>query len=137
MMDKEKYLKNAFKAYRANKKRLREMSFDGMKKTNYGATSRPTGTPKGYEQALVSYLDEKAAIEKQVEIVERTLEYYEVRERAFCDGKAKYIRCRYLKGYNTIRTTIECNISEGTFCNWCRDIMDTAAAVADMYTLWA
>ena len=136
MVEKEKYLKRVFKAYKDNKRRLRELSFDGARGIDYTKTRSAKGAPKGNEQALVSYIDEKRKLEKQVDIVERTYSHYHIKEMAVCDGRAKYIHCRYIKGNKTIKTIMECCISESTSTNWVKDIMETAAAIADIYSLW-
>ena len=136
MLDKEKYLKRVFKNYKDNKRRLRELSFDEVRAVDYSKTRSTGGAPKGTEKALVSYLDEKRKLEKQVDIVERTYSHYRIKEIAYCDSRAKYIHCRYIKGNKTIKTIMECCISESTSNNWVRQIMETAAAIADIYSLW-
>lgn len=135
MEKKEQYIKQAFKQYRTNKKLLSEMQFETLRGAGYN-----TAKPKrrgGYENALASFIDRKAAIEKAVEIVERTLYYYEISERANGDGKAQYIRCRFIQGMGFTRAGIECFVPESTACKWFSDIRETAAAIADLYNLWA
>ena len=136
MLDKEKYIKRVFKSYKDNKRRLRELSFDEVRAVDYSKTRSTSGAPKGTEEALVSYIDEKRKLEKQVDIVERTLEYYRIDEKAKCSGYANIIRWRYIKGYSYNRAIIECNLPESTMNFAIRGIMETAAAIADIYSLW-
>ena len=136
MLDKEKYLKRVFKSYKDNKRRLRELSFDEVRAVDYSKTRSTSGAPKGTEEALVSYIDEKRKLEKQVDIVERTLEYYRIEEKSKGLGKANFIHWRYVKGVKFCRAFMECNVSESTGFYWVRDIMQTAQAIADIYSLW-
>lgn len=136
MTDKEKYIKRVFKNYKYNKSRLRELSFDDLRGIDYTKTHNTNGTHKGNEQALVSYIDEKRKLEKQVDIVERTLAHYRIKEIAHCDYRADIIRYRYIKGRSFTIAAVECNLSESTFTHAIRDIMETATAIADIYSLW-
>lgn len=135
-MNKEQYIKRAFKNYHKNKQRLRELSFNTVRGVDYGKATNKNGTPKGHEQALVNYLDEKRELEKQVEIVERTLAWYRVQERAKGCGKAEYIRHRFIKNMSFERAGIECSVGSTTASYWLNEIRETAAAIADIYTLW-
>lgn len=135
-MNKEQYIKRAFKNYYKNKQRLRELSFDTVRGIDYTKATSKNGTPKGHEQALVCYLDEKRELEKQVEIVERTLDWYRVQERAKGCGKAEYIRHRFIKNMSFARAGIECCVGSTTASYWLNEIRETAAAIADIYTLW-
>ena len=135
MQNKDKMIKKAFAEYRQNKKRLSEMQFETLRGRDYNTAKTKIRT--GQETALVSYIDSKAAIEKAVEIVERTLYHYEIYERAYADGKAQYIRCRFVQGMGFTRAGVECGVPDSTACFWYSDIRETAAAIADLYNLWA
>ena len=134
MEEKEQYIKQAFKQYRMNKKLLSEMQFETLRGAGYN-TAKPKQRA-GYENALAAFIDNKAAIEKAVEIVERTLYHYEIYERAYADGKAQYIRCRFVQGMGFTRAGVECGVPDSTACFWYSDIRETAAAIADLYNLW-
>ena len=135
MTGKEQFIKAAFKNYRKNKKRLSEMRFDNLRAVDY-TRKKAKSKCGGFEDALAAFIDEKIAIEKAVELVDRTLYHYEVIERAHADGKALYIRCRFLQGMSFARAGIECGVGDSTATNWLKDIRETAAAVADLYALW-
>ena len=131
-MNKEQYIKRAFKNYQKNKQRLRELSFDTVRGIDYSKATNKNGTPKGHEQGLVRYLDEKRELEKQVEIVDRVLWFYKL------DGKEKdeYITQRYLKEKKVYQVAMDLFVADKTLLRWDKDIQATAARVADMFNLW-
>ena len=133
MTERERYIKNAFKKYKENKKRLREMSFDAVRGIDYTKGNTGKGTRKGCENALVSYLDEKATIEKQVAIVDRCLWFYELDEDT---AKIDYIKKRWFKGLPLYRVAMECFIATGTAVTWGKEIFDVATRAADLFDLW-
>ena len=132
MTEKERYVKQAFKNYKENKKQLRSISFDGVKTVDYSRPKVSESTFQGRENALIGYLNKKEKIERQIMIVERTIWYYEL------DGgeKAKYIRFRWIKGYPLYRVAMECYIANGTAVTWGKEILSTAARVADLFNLF-
>ena len=133
MQEKIDYIKTAFKRYKENKRLFREMSFDGVRGIDYSKGTNKTGTPKGHEQALVQYLDEKRELEKQVEIVERVLWFYKLDEDT---AKIDYIKKRWFQGLPLYRVAMDCFISSSTAVNWCKEIFDIATRAADLFNLW-
>ena len=135
MTEKEKYIRQAFARYRKNKKQIAEMRFEQSNSASPPATKSRKNS-NGYENALIGYIDKKLKLEKACEIVERTLYHYEVYERANGDGKAQYIRCRFLQGMSFALAGVECELAESTACFWLEDIRTTATAIAETYNLW-
>ncbi len=133
MQDKSNYIKTAFKRYRENKRLLREMSFDSLCGIDYTKGRTGKGVRKGQENAIVSYLDEKATIEKQVAIVDRCLWFYELDNDT---AKIDYIKKRWFKGLPLYRVAMECFIATGTAVTWGKEIFDVATRAADLFNLW-
>ncbi len=133
MTDKEKYIKRTFKCYKENKKKQRAASFESVRAVDY---SRAMGSGNcrsdGLESALVQYIDEKSKLEKQIAIVEKTMWYYQLDG----NGKYDYIRFRWVKGYPIYRVAMECYIGITTANVWGKEILQRAAAVADLFDLW-
>lgn len=132
MLNKQKFIKNAFKRYKEHKTRLRKMSFDGLRAVDYSRTRTSKSKTKGQESAIVHYLDEKAAIEKQIEIVDRVLWFYELDD----SPKHGYIVARWVKGFPAYRAAMECYISESTGHLWAKEIWQVGERAADMFNLW-
>lgn len=130
---KSKYIKTAFKRYKENKRILREMAFDGVRGIDYTKGNTGKGARTGHENALVSYLDEKAAIEKQVAIVDRVLWFYELDNDT---AKIDYIKSRWVKGLPLYRVAMDCYIANGTAVTWGKDVLALAARAADIFDLW-
>ena len=132
MTEKEKYLKKVFRAYNNNKKRLKEISFNAVSGVDFSKQRTSTGIPKGNEHALVSYLDEKTAIEKQIELVERVLWFYRIEGK----GRDEYIKLRYMKNMKCYRVEMELFVSHSTIMAWEKEIIKKAELCADMLGLW-
>lgn len=132
MTDKERFVKQAFKNYKENKKRLKSLSFGNVKAVDYSRQKVSESTFQGRENALIGYLNEKEKIERQITIVDKTIWYYEL------DGgeKANYIRFRWVKGYPLYRVAMECYIANGTAVKWGKEILETAARVVDLFNLF-
>lgn len=133
MMDsKSKYIKTAFKRYKENKRLFREISFDGVRGIDYTKGNTGKGARTGQENALVSYLDKKQRIEKEIALVERVLWFYELDE----NPKHGYIIARWVKGKPAYRAAMDCYICESTGHLWAKEIFATASRVADLFNLW-
>lgn len=137
MMDKERYIKRAFKCYKENKKKLREASFESVRAVDYSkAVGGGNRRRDGLESALVQYIDDKMELAKQVEIVERTMWWYKIDGMKKGHAKYDYIQFRWVKGYPIYRVAMECYIGVNTANRWAKEIWKLAAAVADMFDLW-
>lgn len=132
MTEKEKYIKNAFKNYKLNKKKLRNVSFDGLHAIDCTKVKTGKNTSNGQENAIVSFLDEKARIEKEIKIVEHVLWFYELDG----GGKREYIVSRWIKGFPNHRAAMDCYISEATGYLWTKEILQVGIRAADLYNLW-
>lgn len=132
MTDKERYIKQAFKHYNENRKRLKELSFESVRAVDYTQPRFSKGAPKGDEGRLVSFLNLKTGLEKQIAIVDKVLLFYEMEG----GGKDEYIRLRWLKGHSTVSTALNCFISEKTARRWEKEIFERAARAADLFNLW-
>ncbi len=135
MTDKEKYIKKAFQHYNENKKRLNSLSYDGLKAVDY-SRQQTKAVARSDDYALIKYVDEKQKLLKAVAVVDRTLDYYDIRAKAFADGKATYIRFRWVKKMSYEHAAIECNIPSSTACYWLKEIREVAYTICDIYKLW-
>lgn len=130
--EKDKYIKKAFACYRINKKRLRDATFDGLHGTNYERLRTANGTPQGQENALVAFLDEKRKLEKQIELVDRVLEYFKIDG----SGKDDYIKARYFDGRYIYQIAMDLYTSDRTLLRWEKEIRRTAERIAEIYNLY-
>ena len=73
------------------------------------------------------------------EVIELTVNYFDDEaKREYGDvrnGKGEYIRKVYFDGLPLVRTMHALDISEGTYFNWRRDILNRAAIFASAYGL--
>ena len=130
--EKEKYIKKAFACYRSNKKRLMETTFDGLRGTDFERVRTANGAPKGQENALVVFLDDKQNLEKQIELVERVLEYFKIDG----SGKDDYIKARYFDGRFVYQIAMDLYTSDRTLLRWEKEIRRTAERIAEIYNLY-
>lgn len=133
MTDKELYIKQAFKRYRENKKALGQMSFYSVRAVDYTKMHVKTNATDKTENAIIAHIDRKREIEKQIEIVERTIWFYELDED---NGKVEYIKSRWFKRSPAYRAAMDCFISYGASCRWAKDILSVAQRAADMFKLY-
>ena len=132
MTEKEKYIKAAFKNYNDNKKRLQSISYESLHAIDYTKQRTKTSRATTGNKRLLNYIDLKQKLEKQIELVERVLWFYQLENL----GKDEYIIQRYFKGKLLYRVAMDINLSESTLHNWERDIRETAARCADCFGLW-
>lgn len=136
--EKREYIKRAFRDYVNNKRTLENMNFPGLGGVDY---SRPSVVSdkfqNGSENSCLRYIDRKQVIEKQVEIVKRTIEHYKIEDKKHGgDGKAKYIYNRWLRRLSYRRSALETNLSERAAMYWEEEIYFTAEIIAEEYSLF-
>ena len=137
MTEKRKYIKQAFKNYNANKKSINLLPFPSRSAVDYSKPMIHSGTNEnGVEKNVVSYLDKKAEIDKQVIIVNKTLEHFRMEYLAKGKKQYLYIVNRWLKGMSYCRTAIECEIPKSTAGYWIEEIYTVAESFANAYDLW-
>lgn len=137
--EKREYIKRAFRDYVNNKRTLENMNFPGLGGVDY---SRPSVVSdkfqNGSENSCLRYIDRKQVIEKQVEIVKRTIEHYKIEDKKHGgDGKAKYIYNRWLRRLSYRKSAKLLNISERTSDYWIEEIFFTAEIIAEEYSLFS
>ena len=133
MTDKETYIKQAFKRYRENKKALGQMSFYSVRAVDYTKMHVKTNATDKTENAIIAHLDRKREIEKQIEIVEWTIWFYELDNE---HGKVEYIKSRWFKRLPLYRVAMDCFISHGASVKWGKDILAVGKRAADMFNLY-
>lgn len=137
--EKREYIKRAFRDYVNNKRTLENMNFPGFGGVDY---SRPSVVSdkfqNGSENSCLRYIDRKQVIEKQVEIVKRTIEHYKIEDKKHGgDGKAKYIYNRWLRRFSYRKAAGEANVSERAAMYWEEEIFFTAEIIAEVYSLFS
>lgn len=136
--DKREYIKTAFRDYMNNKRRLEQLVIPGLGGVDY---ARPSVVSDKYsnsaENSYIQYIDHKQIVEKQVEIVKRTIEHYKIEDKKHGgDGKAKYIYNRWLRRLSYRRSALEINLSERAAMYWEEEIYFTAEIIAEVYGLF-
>lgn len=137
--EKREYIKRAFRDYVNNKRTLEDMNFPGLGGVDY---SRPSVVSDKFqnnsENSCLRYIGRKQVIEKQVEIVKRTIEHYKIEDKKHGgDGKAKYIYNRWLRRFSYRKSAKLLNISERTSDYWIEEIFFTAEIIAEEYSLFS
>lgn len=115
-------IESKFYTYRENARRAAEL---GRNKAlefiagGFGRTSSPTNR-NGVEKSVIDAVSEAEEISRWCIVVEKTL------DRFHFDPKEKLILSRYFKGYSVLRVCLDVGISESTFSNWRREILEHA-----------
>lgn len=136
--EKREYIKRAFRDYVNNKRTLENMNFPGLGGVDYSRPSVVSDHSNGTEKTVLRYIDRKQVIEKQVEIVKRTIEHYKIEDKKHGgDGKAKYIYNRWLRRFSYRKAAGEANVSERAAMYWEEEIFFTAEIIAEEYRLFS
>lgn len=136
--EKREYIKRAFRDYVNNKRRLEMLNIPGLGGVDYSRPSVVSDHSNGTEKTVLRYIDRKQVIEKQVEIVKRTIEHYKIEDKKHGgDGKAKYIYNRWLRRFSYRKSAKLLNISERTSDYWIEEIFFTAEIIAEEYSLFS
>lgn len=137
-MEKRNYIRQCFKYFLINKKRLGEIFSPSVKGVDYSRVSCSSGTHENVqESAIIKYVDEKVELEKKISIVNKTMEHFRIEDKRYGGrGKANYIHCRFIRRMPYRRAAIDCNISERTALYWEEDIYYTAESIAEEYNLF-
>lgn len=117
----------AFKSYKKNLAALKNYPYpypSGMDYTKPRTTG--DGYQNGQEQMVMSCIEKKEDLEKQVKLVEEVLRYLEI--EGF--GRERYIKYRYFKGCTNLSACYEIGIDERTGKRWKRDIFEKAEIIA-------
>lgn len=137
MTEKRKYIKRAFKDYVQNKKELSTIPIPGQSGLDYSKPAISSdGNENCVEKQIISYVDKKRRLEKQVEIVKRTLEHFRMEFLAKGKRHYLYICARWIKQMSYRRAAIECEISESTAGFWIEEIYTVAQTYAETYELF-
>lgn len=132
---KEKYIALCFEYYNLNKRRLNtiELTFDGLKSVDTTRIAVTTSHDRDVgERMLVGKMDEKTTLAAQIQIVEKTIEHYEIEDKL----KAEYIRLRFVKDFAHYQAAAKLGVADRTCFRWLDSILTTAQRIADYYNLW-
>lgn len=138
MTEKERYIKQAFKNYNENKKRLKELSFDCLRAVDYSRPCVSRSEPQSNENEIIRRLNRKQKFENQVQIVDKTIEFFKIQKTATGEqhGQCDYIQARFIWGKGQVAAAMDCYVCERTGRRWLKEIYQTAAVIADTYGLW-
>lgn len=121
-------IEKAFKGYLKNLSALKNYPYPYASGIDY---SKPKTKGDGYtntaEQLMMSIIEKKETLEKQVQLVKEVLRYLEI--EGF--GRERYIKQRYFRGLGHLRACEEVGISERTGHYWKRDIFNKAEMIAE------
>lgn len=135
--EKREYIKRAFRDYVNNKRRLEMLNIPGLGGVDYSRPSVVSDHSNGTEKTVLRYIDKKDILEKQVEIVKRTIEHYKIEDKKHGgDGKARYIYNRWLRRLSFRKAAIQSHIAESTSAYWTEEIFFTAEIIAEEYQLF-
>ena len=135
--EKREYIKRAFRDYVNNKRRLEMLNIPGLGGVDYSRPSVVSDHSNGTEKTVLRYIDKKDTLEKQVEIVKRTIEHYKIADKKHGgDGKARYIYNRWLRRLSFRKAAIQSHIAESTSAYWTEEIFFTAEIIAEEYQLF-
>ena len=135
--EKREYIKRAFRDYVNNKRRLEMLNIPGLGGVDYSRPSVVSDHSNGTEKTVLRYIDKKDILEKQVEIVKRTIEHYKIEDKKHGgEGKASYIYNRWLRRLSYRRSALETNLSERAAMYWEEEIYFTAEIIAEEYGLF-
>lgn len=135
--EKREYIKRAFRDYVNNKRRLEMLNIPGLGGVDYSRPSVVSDHSNGTEKTVLRYIDKKDTLEKQVEIVKRTIEHYKIEDKKHGgEGKASYIYNRWLRRLSFRKAAIQSHIAESTSAYWTEEIFFTAEIIAEEYQLF-
>lgn len=135
--EKREYIKRAFRDYVNNKRRLEMLNIPGLGGVDYSRPSVVSDHSNGTEKTVLRYIDKKDILEKQVEIVKRTIEHYRIEDKKHGgEGKASYIYNRWLRRLSFRKAAIQSHIAESTSAYWTEEIFFTAEIIAEEYQLF-
>lgn len=135
--EKREYIKRAFRDYVNNKRRLEMLNIPGLGGVDYSRPSVVSDHSNGTEKTVLRYIDKKDILEKQVEIVKRTIGHYKIEDKKHGgEGKASYIYNRWLRRFGYRKAAWSTGISERTSDYWIEEILFTAEIIAEEYKLF-
>lgn len=135
--EKREYIKRAFRDYVNNKRRLEMLNIPGLGGVDYSRPSVVSDHSNGTEKTVLRYIDKKDILEKQVEIVKRTIEHYKIEDKKHGgEEKASYIYNRWLRRLSFCKAAIQSHIAESTSAYWTEEIFFTAEIIAEEYQLF-
>ncbi len=135
--ERKDYVKKAFRDYVNNKRCLEKLNIPGLYGMDYSRSCVVSDHMNGTENSVLNYIDRKETLEKQIEIVKRTIEYYKIEDKKRGgDGKANYIYNRWLRRLSFRGAAIQSHIAESTSAYWTEEIFFTAEIIAEEYQLF-
>lgn len=113
------------------------LNIPGLGGVDYSRPSVVSDHSNGTEKTVLRYIDKKDTLEKQVEIVKRTIEHYKIEDKKHGgEGKASYIYNRWLRRLSFRKAAIQSHIAESTSAYWTEEIFFTAEIIAEEYQLF-
>ncbi len=125
----------AFKGYKRNLAALRNFPFPYTAGVDY---SKPRITGDGYkngqEQIIMSCIEKKEELEKQVRLVEEVVKWLEIEGY----GRERYIKYVYMNPYpcTNVSACYQIGIDERTGRRWKRDIFEKAEMIGEQIQIW-
>ena len=150
MNEKRAYIKKSFQMYVTHKQQLfaweqelKQLPIPGQSGLDYSHESVSSGNGNGVEAQFAKYaerVDELTkkinAVKKQVEIVRRTIEHFQIESKGKGKNHYRYICARWLQRQSFRRAAVECGIAESTAIFWIEEIYTIAEAIAELYELF-
>lgn len=126
--EREKELVGMFKAYKENKKALREdYGFPGVSAVDFSRISVQTDRSKNVqEDKIINYADRKTRLFAQVYIVDEVLRFFILEGH----GREKFVKSNMINGDSWVQTEMVCCVSRGAMHYWRRDAIEKAEMVA-------
>ncbi len=118
----QRLIEDKFFRYRENTKRAAELGRNRALEFLSADYTRPRSLThrNGMENAVINAVSEAEELSRWCVVVEKTL------ERFHFDPREKFIKARYFQGKSITQVCDVVCISEGTYKNWRREILEIA-----------
>lgn len=128
--EKRKKLKSIFRAYKANKKALREdYNFPSVSAVDFSRLAVQTDHSRnGEEEKTIEYIARKEYLFKQVYIVDEVCRWFEVEGH----GRERFIKIYLIDGCSWQMAKLKCHVQDRALANWLSDILEKT----DWYANW-
>ena len=119
-------IEGAFKNYRRKQKGIRQLPLSVFRGDRLQQRARAGRYVRNVaEQMILSVIDERDWLWREVELVKRTLTWFELQGY----GKDQYIKYRYIEGRTEYSAAEKIGITDRTGRNWKREIFEKAELI--------